>query len=239
MKKLISAGLWMAGGLFFAVSSGILSACLFILPREMTFRMARALFKILIRIMGITLSVHGRENIQKGRPYLIMGNHQSLFDVFVIPAAIPICFVGIEAAYHFSFPVWGYLIQKWGCIPIERENLTKAILSLDLARKTLAQGMSIGVLPEGHRTRTGAMGPFKKGPFYLAKEAGADILPFGIHGLFEFNPKGSFLLNPGKVIVNIGKPVPYETVKDFSVEELRNYFFDIISGLSQKKEPGR
>lgn len=189
--------------------------------------------------MGIRLYVNGREHIKKDHPYLIMGNHQSLFDVFVIPAAIPICFVGIEAAYHFSFPIWGYLIRKWGCIPIERENLTKAILSLDQARKTLAAGMSIGVLPEGHRTRTGEMGPFKKGPFYLAKEAGADILPFGIHGLFEFNPKGRFLLNPGKVTVNIGKPVPYEAVKDLSVEDLKNYLFDIISGLSHKKEPGR
>jgi len=230
---------WMAGGFFFVLSSCILAVCLFILPREMTFRIARILFKILIRIMGIRLSVNGRDYIKKDHPYLIMGNHQSLFDVFVIPAAIPICFVGIEASYHFSFPIWGYLIRKWGCIPIERENLTKAILSLDQARKTLAQGMSIGVLPEGHRTRTGEMGVFKKGPFYLAKEAGADILPFGIHGLFEFNPKGRFLLNPGRVTVNIGEPVPYEAVKDLPVEELRNYFFDIISGLSQKKAPGR
>ncbi len=226
------------GGSFFALSSGILAVCLFTLPRERTFKIARILFKILIRIMGIRLSVIGREHIKKDQPYLIMGNHQSLFDVFVIPAAIPICFVGIEAAYHFSFPVWGYLIRKWGCIPIERENLTKAILSLDQARKTLS-AMSIGVLPEGHRTRTGAMGPFKKGPFYLAKEAGADILPFGIHGLFEFNPKGSFLLNPGKVTVNIGRPIPFEAFKDLSPEELKNYLFDIISGLSQKKEPGR
>jgi 1-acyl-sn-glycerol-3-phosphate acyltransferase len=239
MKKLISAGLWMAGGLFFALSAGILTVCLVLLPRERTFRMARALFKILIRIMGIRLSVNGKEYIKKDQPYLIMGNHQSLFDVFVIPAAIPICFVGIEAAYHFSFPVWGYLIRKWGCIPIERENLTKAILSLDLARKTLTQGMSIGVLPEGHRTRTGEMGPFKKGPFYLAKEAGADILPFGTRGLFEFNPKGSFLLNPGRITVNIGRPIPFEVVKDLSVEELKNYLFDIISGLSQEKEPGK
>jgi 1-acyl-sn-glycerol-3-phosphate acyltransferase len=189
--------------------------------------------------MGLRLSINGREYIKKDQPYLIMGNHQSLFDVFVIPAAIPICFVGIEAAYHFSFPVWGYLIRKWGCIPIERENLTKAILSLDQARKTLAEGMSIGVLPEGHRTRTGEMGPFKKGPFYLAKEAGADILPFSIHGLFEYNPKGSFLLHPGKVTVTIGMPIPYETFKDLSVEEVRNKLFDIISGLSQKKKPGR
>ncbi len=235
MKKLISAGLWMMGGSFFALSSGILAVCLFTLPRERTFKIARILFKILIRIMGIRLSAIGKEHIKKDQPYLIMGNHQSLFDVFVIPAAIPICFVGIEAAYHFSFPVWGYLIRKWGCIPIERENLEKAILRLDQARKTLAAGMSIGVLPEGHRTRTGEMGPFKKGPFYLAKEAGADILPFGIYGLFEFNFKGSFLLNPGKVFVNIGRPIPYEAFKDLSVEELRSYLFNIISGLSRKK----
>ena len=239
MKALISAGLWMAGVSFFALSAGILAVCLFILPREMTFRIARILFKILICMMGLRLSVNGREYIKKNQPYLIMGNHQSLFDVFVIPAAIPICFVGIEASYHFSFPVWGYLIRKWGCIPIERENLTKAILSLDQARRTLAGGMSIGVLPEGHRTRTGEMGPFKKGPFYLAKEAGADILPFGIHGLFAFNPKSSFLLNPGKVTVNIGRPIPFEAFKDLSVEELKNYLFDIISGLSQKGEPGK
>jgi len=239
MKKLISAGLWMMGASFFALSSGILAVCLFMLPRETTFKIARILFKILIWIMGIRLSVNGREYIKKDRPYLIMGNHQSLFDVFVIPAAIPICFVGIEAAYHFSFPVWGYLVRKWGCIPIERENLEKAILSLDQARNTLAAGMSIGVLPEGHRTRTGEMGLFKKGPFYLAKEAKADILPFGIHGLFEFNPKGSFLLNPGKVTVNIGKPILYESFKDLPVEDLKTYLFNIISELNQKKEPGR
>lgn len=187
--------------------------------------------------MGIKLTVNGKQNFQNNRPYLIMGNHQSLFDVFVVPAAIPICFVGIEAAYHFSIPVWGYLIRKWGCIPIDRENLEKAMQSLDLAKKTIASGMSIGVLPEGHRTRTGEMGPFKKGPFHLAKEAKASILPFGMNGLFEFNQKGSFLLNPGKVTVNIGRPISYETFKDLSIEELKQYLFKIISGLSKKRGP--
>ncbi len=233
MKKLISIGLWFIGGSFFLLSFCILVICLFVLPREMTFQTARTLFKILIRIMGIKLSVNGKENIKNNGPYLIMGNHQSLFDVFVVPAAIPICFVGIEAAYHFSLPVWGYLIRKWGCIPIDRNDLEKAILSLEQAKKTLASGMSIGVLPEGHRTRTGEMGSFKKGPFHMAKESKVSILPFRINGLFEFNPKGSFLLTPGKVTVTIGSPVSYETYKDFSMEELKQYLFDIISGLNK------
>jgi len=206
---------------------------MFLLPQKMTFNIVRFLFNILIWLMGIKLVVSGKEYICPDKPYLIMGNHQSLFDIFVIPAAIPICFVGVEAAYHFSLPVWGYLIRKWGCIPIERDNLQKAVLSLETAKKTLLSGMSIGILPEGHRTLTGEMTPFKKGPFYLAKEACADILPFGINGLFKYNQKGRLNLSPGVVKVNIGKPFPYETFKNLSVEKLRKIMFDRIYNLSQ------
>ena len=204
------------------------------MPKKTTFKIAGFLFGILIRLMGIKLIVTGREHIRSDKPYLIMGNHQSLFDIFVIPAAIPVCFVGVEAAYHFSLPVWGYLIRKWGCIPIERNNLKKAILSLETAKKTLLSGMSIGILPEGHRTLTGEINSFKKGPFYLAKKAQADILPFAINGLFDYHQKAGLILRPGTVNVTIGKPVSYNTFKDLSVEEIRQNMFDTICKLKQK-----
>jgi len=185
--------------------------------------------------MGIKLVVTGTEYICLDTPYLILGNHQSLFDLFVIPAALPICFVGVEAAYHFSLPVWGYLIRKWGCIPIERNNLKKAILSLERAKESLASGMSIVILPEGHRTHTGEIASFKKGPFHIAKEAGVDILPFSICGLFEYQQKSKFLLNPGTVKVNIGRPILYHTFKDLSVEEVKQNTFDIVCRLAEKQ----
>lgn len=216
------------------VSAFLLVFCLFTLPRKKTFAIARCLFKILIRLMGIKLIVTGKEYIIPDRPYLIMGNHQSLFDVFVIPAAIPLCFVGVEASYHFSLPVWGYLIRKWGCIPIKRNNLENAILSLETAKKALLSGMSIGILPEGHRTLTGKMGPFKKGPFHLAKNAHTDILPFGIKGLFDYNRKGTLILTPGVVRLNIGKSIPYDNFKDLSIEELRQTIFETIYKLSKQ-----
>ncbi len=184
--------------------------------------------------MGIQLLVNGQENIDPEKTYLIMGNHQSLFDLFVVPAAIPLCFTGVEAAYHFKIPVWGYLIRRWGLIPIERGNLKKAISSLETAKKTLISGMSLAILPEGHRTQTGEMASFKKGPFYLAKGANADILPFGINGLYNFHKKGNLILNPGKVTLTIGKPILYEKVKNLSVEELRENIFNRIYQLSQK-----
>ena len=232
MKKIISIWLWFTGGLFFLISSLILVVCLFLFPKKSTFKIVRFLFTVLIRIMGIKLVVTGRENIESDKPYLIMGNHQSLFDLFVVPAAIPLCFVAVEAAYHFRLPVWGYLIRKWGCIPIQRDNLKKAFTSLETARKTLISGMSIAILPEGHRTLTGEMSTFKKGPFHLAKGAKADILPFAITGLYDYHKKGSFLLKPGEVRVNIGRPILYDEFEGLSIEELRQHTFDIINHLT-------
>ncbi len=235
MKKILSLYFWITGGLFFFISFLILVACLFIFSKKTTFDIARFLFTILIKIMGIKLVINGRKNIDQKKTYLIMGNHQSLFDLFVVPASIPLCFTGLEAAYHFKLPIWGYMIRKWGCIPIQRDNLKKAISSLEIAKKTLMSGMSIAVLPEGHRTLTGEMAPFKKGPFHLAKGARADILPFAIIGLFEYHQKSSMILQPGRVMVNIGNPIPYEEFKDLSVEKLRHNLFDEIYQLSKNK----
>ena len=213
---------WMLGILFFSLSFALLAFSLAFLPRKRTFGLARRLFSVLIRIMGVRLIVEGQNHIDPHQTYLILGNHQSLFDIFVIPAAIPLVFTGVEAAYHFSIPVWGYLIRKWGCIPIRRNNLEQAKKSLEQARQTLEGGLSIAVLPEGHRTRTGSMGPFKKGPFHLAHATRGTILPFGIQGLYQFQQRGGFHIRPGRVWVRIGRPMTWDSYKDLSVEELRD-----------------
>ncbi len=210
----------------------ILAASLMIMPRPFTFNLARHLFSMLIRIMGIRLQVEGREHLDFDQTYLLMGNHQSLFDLFVIPAAIPLVFTGVEAARHFKIPVWGFLIRKWGCIPIQRGNLKQATKSLDLAKQTLESGLSIAILPEGHRTRTGKMGPFKKGPFHLAKATAAPLVPFGISGLYDFQQKGGLLITPGEVTVRIGPPIPPDLYAHLSVEELRNLVFRKIQALA-------
>jgi len=88
-------------------------------------------------------------------------------------------------------------------------------------------------MPEGHRTITGKMATFKKGPFHLAKAAKADILPFGIHGLYEFNKKGVFKIQPGIVTVSFGEPFAYDDFKDDSVDKIRDKVFVKIQELSK------
>ncbi len=231
MNVILSVILWACGLFFFAVSFFILSVCIVALPRKKAFFTARVLFGILLKIMGIRLKVSGTDHIDPEKTYLIMGNHQSLFDLFVIPVAIPLPFVAVEAAYHFSIPLWGRLVKQWGNIPIFRNDLAKAIESLETARRTIASGTSIIVLPEGHRTLDGKLGEFKKGPFHLAKNAGADILPFAVKGLFDYNRKNNLVLSPGLVEVCIGKPVDYASFKDASVDGVKNNIRRMIMDL--------
>jgi len=233
LKNIISLYYWTIGFLFFIFAFVSIVLSLFVFSREKTGKITRFLFQIQAWLMGIKLKVNGEDKIIKHKSYLIMGNHQSLFDIFVVPAAIPLCFTGIEAARHFSYPFWGYIIRKWGCIPITRNNLDSAKKSLNLAQKTLENGMSIAVMPEGHRTITGKMATFKKGPFHLAKAAKADILPFGIHGLYEFNKKGVFKIQPGIVTVSFGEPFAYDDFKDDSVDKIRDKVFVKIQELSK------
>ncbi len=232
MKTIGSLYRWSVGTILFLMSFCVLSVSLMLMPRTVTFRLARRLFSVLIRIMGIRLKVTGQDLLNPHQTYLLMGNHESLFDLFVIPAAIPLTFTGVEAARHFRIPVWGYLIRKWGCIPIERGNPEQARKSLALAKQALDSGLSIVILPEGHRTRTGKLGPFKKGPFHLARTAQTALVPFGVSGLYEFQQKGGFIITPGAVRVRIGRPIPFEEYAHLSVDELKDLIFLQIQDLA-------
>jgi len=233
MRTLRSVLLWAVGSAFFGFTFAVLSIGLFVLSRERVFALARHFFTLQTKIMGIRLQVTGLEHMDRSKTYLIMGNHQSLFDLFVIPAALPGIYTAVEAAYHFSIPLWGSLVTRWGCIPIHRNDLEKAKESLELARQRLREGTSLIILPEGHRTLTGALGKFKKGPFHLARQAGADILPFAISGLYDYNSKGTFHLNPKPVKVAIGPAIRFDTFAEMTPEQLRDHVRGTILDLAR------
>ncbi|MHB8054249.1 MAG: lysophospholipid acyltransferase family protein [Candidatus Aminicenantales bacterium] len=158
---------------------------------------------------GVHLTVHGRENFDPSRRYIIMMNHVSILDPLVFYARFPGRARAVEEASHFHWPVYGWMIQKIGQIPIDRENPRKAMASLARAaafirnRKTF----SFVVLPEGTRTLDGKIKPFKRGGFLLAREAGLDILPIVQAGAFRLMRKGSRLLRPGWIDYYLEPPV--------------------------------
>ena len=152
------------------------------------------------------ISVHGRENIPAGslghgaQTYLVMSNHQSHYDVAVIYYLLGSSIRMVAKQELFDVPVFGSAIKAAGFISIDRQNIERAIASLQDAKAKLATGTSIWIAPEGTRSPTGELLPFKKGGFVLALETGAPILPVSIRGTRDVLRAKGILTRPGKEV---------------------------------------
>jgi 1-acyl-sn-glycerol-3-phosphate acyltransferase len=131
---------------------------------------------------GMDLEVLGRENLEPGATYLVMSNHQSLYDVPVLFRVIGSNVRMVAKKELFDVPIFGAALAAGGFIAIDRENRKAAIASLQRARDLLASGTHVWIAPEGTRSPTGRLLPFKKGAFYLALEARLPILPVTVSG---------------------------------------------------------
>jgi 1-acyl-sn-glycerol-3-phosphate acyltransferase len=136
----------------------------------------------------IELRVHGREHLGHGQTYLVMSNHQSLYDIPVLFEAVGPNIRMITKRELFRVPVFGNALAAGGFISIDRSDRHAAIVSLEHARQLLASGTHVWIAPEGTRSRTGQLLPFKKGAFYLALEALLPILPVTLRGTRDALP---------------------------------------------------
>ncbi len=149
-----------------------------------------------------------KEEFQLESRYVVMSNHQSAFDIFILYGYLPFDFTFLSKIEVFKIPLFGLAMKIVGAIGVERGN-TKKLKSTILAMQNyLKQDRSLLIFPEGTRSIDGKLLPFKKGGFMLAKKSNAKILPVTIIGSKEVLRKGSFFINPfKKVKLIISKPI--------------------------------
>ena len=179
----------------------------------------------------IRIKVNGIEKIDPNKTYIFMSNHVNIFDVFLLYSYIPNFARGVELDSHFKWPIWGQVITRFGNIPISQKNLQSAMQSLNKAEEAIQNGTSIIILPEGHRTKDGKLRPFMRGPFLLAKKAGADIVPTAMIGMYKIKRVTHWLVKPGTVKFVFGDVIPYESFKDLSTHGLKDLVKDKIQKL--------
>lgn len=124
----------------------------------------------------------GREHFEPGRPYVVMSNHRSLLDIPALFAATPGHLRMVLKEELLRVPIWGAALKHSGFIPVNRKNTARAIEQIGLAKKRLADGISVWIAPEGTRCRDGKLHRFKKGGFHLASQLGIPIVPAWIEG---------------------------------------------------------
>ena len=164
--------------------------------------------RIGLRIVRVRVETEWRAPLDAKKAYLFFSNHVSNLDP---PALLPLLpgrtSIFIKRSL-MKIPVLGYGMKLVGFIPVDRDgNVEGAKQSVETAVKVLASGVNVTSFVEGTRSPDGRLLPFKKGPFYLAMEAGAPVVPVTIVGTRELMPKGSLKVKPGTVKVIFHAPI--------------------------------
>ncbi|MGH9617988.1 MAG: lysophospholipid acyltransferase family protein [Acidobacteriaceae bacterium] len=170
-----------------------------------------------LRVGGIRIEAEGFENIPAGRACIFMANHVSNLDPPLLLPLVPGRTTVFLKRSLMKIPLVGMAMRMADFVPVERRgNREDAKDSIDRAAKVLASGVHLTAFPEGTRSRTGKLLPFKKGPFYLAQQTDAPIVPVSIHGTETMMRKGSLRIFPGVAHIQL-HPALYAS--DFSTRE--------------------
>lgn len=151
---------------------------------------------------------HHHLSLAPGKRYIIMSNHRSHYDIPLIILNLPGSIRMLTKKELFRVPVWGRGLKAGEFISIDRSDLNRAKADLAQARAKMESGVVLWIAPEGTRSRTGRLGPFKKGGFIMAIESGATIIPVGIRGSENvLKPKTWDFFLGQAVEVHVGTPI--------------------------------
>ena len=177
-------------------------------PGDFRDRVARLYASQLLRAAGVEVRIEGLVHIHPDGPQIIACNHQSFFDILVVMASMPVRVRFVAKKELFRVPFFGWAIHYLGHIRLDRQNRKQAFAAYEIAAETLVrQQMHVVVFPEGTRSRSGLLLPFKKGPAVLAIAAGVTVVPCYCAGTFDILPKGSILVRPHPVQLLFGPPL--------------------------------
>jgi 1-acyl-sn-glycerol-3-phosphate acyltransferase len=214
---------------FFPVCSVLLGVGMFVDPRKND-GAQRMLCRVTMKLAGVKLVVRRAAGFDPQRTCFLIANHVNLFDPFVLYATVPQFFRGLELESHFRIPVYGWMMKRFGNVPVPDNNRPSDLKRMwRLTRAALGSGVSLLVFPEGQRTLNGRMGPFKDGVFRMALQFGTPIVPVSVVGSFMFNRKTSWLLRPGTITVVLHDVIETKDLRKEDFPALRDRVHAIIS----------
>lgn len=183
---------------------------------------------IILWAVRIRLHVSGTEKIPQDQPVLFVGNHRSNFDPIVTLRALkkwPIAY--ISKGENFKIPFFGRIVRKCCFMAIDRENPRKAIVTINRAAQLMGQGsLSVGVYPEGTRSKSGVLLPFHNGVFKIAQKANCPVVVVALRGTEQVHSRTP--LRSTHVYLDVLDVLPAEMVKTSKTEVIGNHVRQLL-----------
>lgn len=171
--------------------------------------MARFWARSLLKIAGVRVTVEGLEKIKPATPYVFVSNHLSYMDTPVVLSNIPVNFRFMAKSGLFQIPFLGTHLARAGHIPVVLEDPRKSVKALTRGAEVIRNlGISVLIFPEGGRSISGVLQPFKEGAAYVAIKAGVELVPIALIGTRQVLAMGEATFHRAPVTLRIGDPLP-------------------------------
>ncbi len=175
------------------------------------------------RLPYLTLSpirITRAEGFDPTRASMYVMNHVSSMDGYVAVRTLPHPFCGLLNESHLKIPGYGWIMRLGNAIgvPADRSGRTAALTRAATDRKS--RGISVLVFPEAHRTRDGQMRPFRRGVFFMARDAALPVVPVAVRGLHEILPRGHWVPQPGCIEVHLFEALETAGLSDDEIGQL-------------------
>ena len=190
----------------------------------------------ILAVSGIRLEVEGQDHMWSHRPCVFMFNHQSLLDAFIMLKLMRHGFIGVAKKEAGRMPLLGRLVHAMEFVLLDRADHRASVEALRPAIDRVRSGLCLGIAPEGTRSLTSRLGPFKKGGFHVALQAGVPIVPVVMCNTWQLVPRDSVVFRPGTVRVRVLPPID---TTGWSADRLDAHVADVRARFQQALDEDR
>ena len=205
-------------------------------------RVVKKVFRFILKVSGVSVTVKGMENVPAGQPVLYVGNHRSYFDILVGYTTVPDLLGFVAKKEMKKYPFLSDWMANVNCLFLDRKNLKEGLKTILEGIEKVKRGVSIWIFPEGTRNENKDMTellPFHEGSLKIAQKSGCPVIPVAITGTARIFEDHLPFIKPSHVVIRYGEPIDIKELPPEARKFPGAYTRDVISGMLKDMSEGQ